>query len=121
MSLSKLAVALPRLEVNEEAEVVSDSVWHVAHPMALNKARPLDMEAAPPGVFVEGVGWSRNRMNNANPTTSLAVPRVVVLKLVWSSGVGLIRQLGGKPVVISSPGSGRSCVKASLLTPISTL
>ena len=52
---------------------------------------------------------------------SVHVAMDVVLKFVWSSGVALTRQADGRPLTVSSPGSGRSCVNSSLLTPISTL
>src|SRR5580765_6040570 len=79
------------------------------------------MEVAPPGTVVEATGAAVRRMKMANLITSLDVPRFVALKCVMSSGVALMRQFAGRPVVVSSPGSGRSCVNASLLTPCSTL
>ncbi len=84
------------------------------------------MEVAPPGTVVDGVGGAGIRINNANLITSLDVPRFVALKCVMSSGVALMRQFAGRPKppvpsLPSSPGSGRSCVNASLLTPCSTL
>ena len=71
MSLNRLAVALLRLEVSADAEVVSEGVWQTAQPMALNSDRPLLMDVEPPGVVVEGVGGARKRMKFAKATTSL--------------------------------------------------
>ena len=82
-------------------------------------------EVDPPGTVADAVGGASSRMNMANCTVSLSVPMAVVLKLVRSSGVALMRHCTGSPTPVetppSSPGSGRSCVKSSLLTPISTL
>jgi hypothetical protein len=70
-------------------------VWHVAQPMALNRFRPLAIEAALPGVVVDGTGGASNRMNIANATTSLGMEAftangselvTVGEKLVVSSG-----------------------------------
>src|SRR5436305_1246135 len=121
MSLKRFAVALPRLGVNADAVVVSDAVWQRAQPMELNRLRPFAIDVAPPGTVVDGVGGARRRMNIANCTVSLNVATDVVLKFVWSSGVALTRHAAGRPLTWSSPGSGRSCVNSSLLTPISTL
>src|SRR5438105_4142013 len=121
MSVKRFAVAWPRLEVMAERDVVSDGVWQTLQPMELKRLRPLVIDVEPPGTVVEGVGGARRRMNIAKPTVSLSVPVAVVLKFVWSSGVALMRQAEGSPLLRSSPGSGRSCVKSSLLTPCSTL
>src|SRR5882672_6845150 len=121
MSLNRFAVALLNPGVIDDALVVSEPVWQAAQPIALNTARPVLMEAAPPGTVVDGVGGASMRMNNENFTTSLDVPRLSALKCVRSSGVGLNLQFAGNPATRPSPGSGRSCPKASLVTPISTL
>src|SRR5260221_8960884 len=120
-SLYSVADTLLRPGVSVEPLDVSVVVWQTLQPMELNRLRPLLMEVAPPGVVVEGTGGASNRMNMANDTVSLSVPTAVVLKLVWSSGVGLSLHCEGRPVVWSSFGRGRSCVNSSLLTPISTL
>src|SRR5437660_7020798 len=89
MSLKRFAVALPRLGVKRDGDVVSDAVWQSAHPTELNRLRPFAIDVAPPGTVVDGVGGARKRMNIANCTVSLSVAMEVVLKFVWSSGVGL--------------------------------
>src|SRR5260370_14831292 len=77
-SENKLAVAWLKPRVNLEAWVVSDGEWQVAQPMALKSLRPLAIEVAPPGVVVEGVGWSRNCMKTLNSPTSLVTAEAVV-------------------------------------------
>src|SRR5262249_34893484 len=120
MSLNRFAVALFRLEVKFERNVVSDGVWQTLQPMALNRFLPLLIEVEPPGVVVDGVGAARKRMNMAKATVSLITPAPTPSKCVMSSGVALIRQLAGRPAFCPSPGSERSCPNSSLETPCST-
>src|SRR6476469_5411287 len=120
MSLNRLAVAPVRLEVIAELNVLRLLVWQVPQPTALKTALPLLIDVEPPGVVGFCAGGARRRMNIANATVSLSVPVAVLLKFVWSSGVGF-RHPAGMPSVVSSPGRGRSCVKSSFDTPCSTL
>src|SRR5436189_1624479 len=121
MSLNRFAFALLRLGVNFEAVVLRVGVWQVLQPMALNRFLPLVIDVEPPGVVVDGVGGARRRMNIAKATASLNTPSLTPSKWVMSSGVALTLQAAGRPLFMSSPGSGRSWVNSSLLTPISTL
>src|SRR5258707_3611298 len=105
----------------EDGEVVSEAVWHALQPMASKSERPLLIAVVPPGTVADGVGGAVMRMNMANFTTSLEVPRLFALKWVRSSGVGLILQFAGRPEALPSPGIGASGAKASLLTHCSTL
>src|SRR5580658_8312532 len=71
MSENALTGALPSEDVIFEGCVeLSVGVWHVAHPIELNSAWPRDIEAAPPGVVVDGVGGASSRINSANKTMS---------------------------------------------------
>ena len=48
-------------------------VWHTAHPMELNSDLPCEIEVAPPGTVVDGIGGASRRMNIENATTSLGI------------------------------------------------
>ncbi len=73
-----------------EEPVFIVGVWHALQPMDENSALPRAMEAAPPGVSVEGAGGARKRMKFANCTTSLAAATGVAASvLVVSLGVPL--------------------------------
>src|SRR5581483_10332819 len=100
-SLKRFAVTLPSPGVRDEAEVASEGVWHEEQPIELNSDLPALMEVEPPGVVVDGAGGADKRMNMENFTTSLDVPNAVWLNCVWSSGVPLMRQFAGRPVVWS--------------------
>src|SRR5580692_7394529 len=134
MSENALTGALPSEEVILEGCVeLIVGVWQVAQPIALNNDLPREIEAAPPGVVIEGVGGARSRMNSANKTMSEGTSAFcaegsafdATVKLVASSGYPVLerfRQFSGSPLPSwSSPGSGRSCPKISLVIPISTL
>src|SRR5947208_12225803 len=120
MSLNRFAVALLRLEVKFERNVVSDGVWQTLQPMELKRARPLLIDVAPPGVVVDATGCARKRMNMAKATVSLITPAPTPLKCVMSSGVELMRHDDGRPAFCPSPGSERSCPNSSFETPCST-
>src|ERR1700675_570810 len=134
MSVNALTFALPSEEVIFDGCVeLSVRVWQVAQPIALNNDCPREIEAAPPGVVVEGVGGARSRINSANKTMSEGTSAFcaagsafdATVKLVASSGYPVLerfRQFAGSPLPNwSSPGNGRSCPKISLVMPISTL
>src|SRR5712664_2594196 len=94
-------------------------VWQNEQPTELNRDLPLEIEVAPPGVVVEGMGGASSRMNCANPSTSLSTPEPAAAKLVMSSGYptfSRFRQLVTRPpgCVCSSSGKGRSWVNSSL-------
>jgi len=78
----QVGVGVTRLGVNRDGDVVRLAVWQTAQPTAVNRPRPLAIDAAPPGVVSDGVGGARRRMNIANCTVSLSVPIEVVLKFV---------------------------------------
>src|SRR5580698_154988 len=105
-----------------DGAVLRLGVWHIAQPTIPNRRLPLAMDAAPPGLLVDGVGGASRRMNIANCTTSLGTAgNCVEIKLVVSSGVGFSLQLAGRPPLRASSGLARSFWKSSLVTPISTL
>ena len=69
--------------------VVSVGVWQSAQPVLRNRARPLAMEGAPPGLLGVGTGGARNRMKSANRSMPLRLSRAVAPSVsVTSFGVG---------------------------------
>src|SRR5206468_1948240 len=42
--------------------VVNEGVWHSAQPVLLNSCLPFEIDVAPPGTVVDGVGGARKRM-----------------------------------------------------------
>src|SRR5215467_3996986 len=96
-----------------DVPVVNDGVWHSAQPMLLNSCLPFEIDVAPPGVVVEGVGGASKRMNNANFSMSVVASSAVVASmLVVSLGV-----VANWQFAVSS----RSVWKMSFVMPISTL
>src|SRR5437899_9717515 len=96
-----------------ESPVFNVGVWQSAHPTLTNSERPLLIEVAPPGMFVEGVGGARNRWKKANFSIALN-PAGVVSTAVSVTLLGTVTnwQLGF---------CSRSCWNSSLVMPISTL
>src|SRR5262249_38600413 len=94
-------------------DVVNEGVWHSAQPVLVNSSLPFAIEAAPPGVSVEGTGASRKRMKNENLSIALTPSGTVAASvLVTSFGIVANWQAGF---------SSRSVWNSSLVMPISTL
>ena len=56
---------------------LSVGVRHTEQPIELNTAEPCEIEVAPPGTVVEGVGGASNFMNIVNAMRSLGIDALV--------------------------------------------